>query len=199
MKKQYILASINIYTLIFLSIIHILSLFIIDTIPNNLKITTIIVLLTSIVISLITFLNKSIKVYNVSVFFTFLLNIILIYTIYDTNQNYDFINNIITDKYRYITYNVYVQKKNTTYSNIEKLENKKIGLLKNNNENVCSIINNKTNVECIIYNNIDEIDYALANGEIQSFAIKKDNQKYKDSELSKRTRVIYKTKIKDTI
>ena len=63
-------------------------------------------------------------------------NITTLYNIDILNNNYDYISNIVTNEYLYKTYNVYVQKKNTKYNNIETLNNKKIGTLNSNSNNI---------------------------------------------------------------
>jgi hypothetical protein len=200
MIKKYILASLSIHILIITSIIYIIGLITINIYPTstNFIITIILSILTT--LTIICYLNKSNKVYNIGIILTLLFNAITINNIIELNNKYEYINNIATNKYEYKRYEVFVLKKNTSYNELIKLNNKKIGMLYKNNNNVCRLLNQTTKIECIKYSSITEIEKAINNGEIQSFILSKDDIKIlKESnlELKKQTRVIYNTKIKD--
>ena len=156
MIKKYILASLNIIIFFISLIIYIIGLLYIKPF-TSLKSIIIIISLTAIFISsIILYFNKKIKLYNIGIFITFLLNIILIYNIIDLNIKYSYINNLFTNKYEYIEYTIYVQKKNVIYSDISKLNNKKIGTI-SNNKNINAYLNNIINIECINYDNIGSL------------------------------------------
>ncbi len=197
MIKKYILASLNIIIFFISLIIYIIGLLYIKPF-TSLKSIIIIISLTAIFISsIILYFNKKIKLYNIGIFITFLLNIILIYNIIDLNIKYSYINNLFTNKYEYIEYTIYVQKKNVIYSDISKLNNKKIGTI-SNNKNINAYLNNIINIECINYDNIDDLTYAIENGIVQSVILnKKEYESIPDNKAIKhKTRDIYTSKIK---
>lgn len=197
MIKKYILASLNIIIFFISLIIYIIGLLYIKPF-TSLKSIIIIISLTAIFISsIILYFNKKIKLYNIGIFITFLLNIILIYNIIDLNIKYSYINNLFTNKYEYIEYTIYVQKKNVIYSDISKLNNKKIGTI-SNNKNINAYLNNIINIECINYDNIDDLTYAIENGIVQSVILnKKEYESIPDNkEIKHKTRDIYTSKIK---
>lgn len=197
MIKKYILASLNIIIFFISLIIYIIGLLYIKPF-TSLKSIIIIISLTAIFISsIILYFNKKIKLYNIGIFITFLLNMILIYNIIDLNIKYSYINNLFTNKYEYIEYTIYVQKKNVIYSDISKLNNKKIGTI-SNNKNINAYLNNIINIECINYDNIDDLTYAIENGIVQSVILnKKEYESIPDNKAIKhKTRDIYTSKIK---
>lgn len=197
MIKKYILASLNIIIFLISLIIYIIGLLYIKPF-TSLKSIILIISLTAIFISsIILYFNKKIKLYNIGIFITFLLNIILIYNIIDLNIKYSYINNLFTNKYEYIEYTIYVQKKNVIYSDISKLNNKKIGTI-SNNKNINAYLNNIINIECINYDNIDDLTYAIENGIVQSVILnKKEYESIPDNKAIKhKTRDIYTSKIK---
>lgn len=197
MIKKYILASLNIIIFFISLIIYIIGLLYIKPF-TSLKSIIIIISLTAIFISsIILYFNKKIKLYNIGIFITFLLNIIIIYNIIDLNIKYSYINNLFTNKYEYIEYTIYVQKKNVIYSDISKLNNKKIGTI-SNNKNINAYLNNIINIECINYDNIDDLTYAIENGIVQSVILnKKEYESIPDNKAIKhKTRDIYTSKIK---
>lgn len=197
MIKKYILASLNIIIFFISLIIYIIGLLYIKPF-TSLKSIIIIISLTAIFISsIILYFNKKIKLYNIGIFITFLLNIILIYNIIDLNIKYSYINNLFTNKYEYIEYTIYVQKKNVIYSDISKLNNKKIGTI-SNSKNINAYLNNIINIECINYDNIDDLTYAIENGIVQSVILnKKEYESIPDNKAIKhKTRDIYTSKIK---
>ena len=200
MVKKYILSSISIMLLIYLQLLLIFGISYIELLPKTkiilLSITSIIL----VIISLKLYFGKTAKIYNIGVILTILLNIVTINYISNLNKEYNYLENIITNDYKYVNYNIYVQKKNTTYSDISKQSGKKIGVL-TNKENISIHLNNKTNIECIKYKNIEEINTAISKGEIQSFIISDQEKELLKQcpELNNKTRIIYQNKIKDTI
>lgn len=200
MTKKYILGSLNIYLYIILNIIYIIGIFLIDIFQPTEKILIISLFLVISSLSYICYINKKNIIYNSGILLTIIFNIITLYNINELNHNYDYLNNIITKEYSYKTYNVYVQKKNTKYSNIESLNTKKIGTLNSNSSNICLYITNTINIECISYNTLEDIEKAIQEGEIQSFIIEERiyNNLEDNRDIKKETRSIYQTKIKDT-
>jgi hypothetical protein len=201
MIKKYLLASINIYILIINIIIYIIGLIYIDLLPITKDLIIIIVATILIILSMFSYFNKNNHIYNSGILITIILNVIIIYSINNLNNNYDYLNNIINKKYHYETYEIYVLKKTPTYNDISTLNNKKIGILSNNSENVCNYLNNKIKIECKTYKSINEINEAITTGEIQSFSIAKNKYSKIDTNniLKKQSRKIDETKIKDTI
>lgn len=200
MTKKYILASLNIIIFIIFLILLSIGLWQIKIFSNIKTILIIIGLIITLAISIYLYFNKKIKLYNIGIFITFLLNIILLYNIIDLNYKYNYLSNTINQKYQYLEYNIYVQKKNVIYSNIKKLNNKKIGTL-DNNKNISQYLNKIINIECIEYNTIEELTYAIENGEIQSFIINEEeyNNIPEDNSIKDKVRIIYTTKIKNDL
>ncbi len=146
------------------------------------------------------YLSKKNKPYNIGVFITILANILLAFEIYTINNNYDFLKNVTNKEYEYKTYEIYVQKSNTMYSSLEKLNGKKIGLLKNNQENIKDYINNIIEIDYEEYNTVDELCEGIKNGEIQAFIITQEKkQQLVDNKYINKIRVIYSNKIKKNI
>ena len=141
------------------------------------------------------YLSKKVILYNVGQFVCLIINIVLCYQVYITNNNYEFISNFITDKYVYNDYAVFVKKKTTTYSDIKKLNGKKIGLLSDNSENVRVFIEGLINIDFITYESLADIYDALDSGEIQSFIINVDDYEINETKEDE-YRVIYINKIK---
>lgn len=198
MTKKYIMSSLNIYTLFFNITLYLIGLYFINLYPTKNTIIISIVLIITLFISTISYYNKKNIIYNSGIFITFLTNIILINNIININQNYDYLNNLITNKYEYKDYSLYIQKKNQIYIDISKLESKKIGILTENYENTCKIINNKISVECLKYNDITALEKSLQSGEIQAFIIEKS--KYNNhNNIKNQTKEILNIKIKDPI
>lgn len=198
MNKKFILSTISIYLSIFSFILLLIGIITTQIINKFLFITTITISSIAILITIITYFSKSKNIYNIGVFISLILNIIFIYNINILNQKYSYILNFFNKEYKYTSYNVYVQKKTPIYSNISKLNNKKIGTLNKNSENIAIYLNDYVNIELKTYTSIDEIINAIENGEIQSFII--DEKDYKDinSKTKEKIRNIYAAKIKET-
>ena len=200
MTKKYILSSISIMSFIYLQILLLLGLSLINLLsfPYIILISLTTIIMTILILKL--YFSKKVKIYNLGVILTLILNIISIYNIYNLNNEYKYIENIINKEYKYVTYNVYVQKKNTIYNELEKLSGKKIGLLTNKN-NINYHLNQKTNIECIKYKTVEELANAIDNGEIQSFILSENEYQLleKYTNLTNKTRIIYTNKIIDTI
>ncbi len=200
MTKKYILGAINLS--IFIALVLLLSIGLISikllTKPETIVVISSLLILSVILISL--YFTKNHKKYNIGVFLALLLNIIMFYQVFNLNITYSYLSNIVNKKYEYVTYNLYVQKANTTYNTIAKLENKKIGILKANKDNIKSIINKEVKIEYVEYNNIEEIANGIKNGEIQAFIIDRESkEELNNNEISSKIRSIYENRVKKTI
>lgn len=201
MIKKYILASINIYALIFNSIIYLIGLMTIKIYPTYQNCIILCLLALFTVISLLCYLNSNNKLYNLGIIVTIILNVTVLYNINDLNNKYDYIDNVTTNKYIYKDCNIYVQKKNPKYNNLNSLSSKSIGMLTYNSENICTHLNKTTTINCNTYETLQEIENALQAGEIQSFILTEEEQKALSNsqlEIKSQTRVIEKIKIKDS-
>lgn len=200
MIKKYILASINIYILIITSLIYMIGIITINLYPtHNFYITLILATLTT--ITILCYLNKKNQIYNTGIILTIIFNVITIYNINDLNQKYSYIDNIMSQKYEYNTYNIYVQKKNPKYNKLDKLNNKKIGMLKNNSENICNLLNKEITITCYYYNKLEDLASSLESGEIQSIILstyQTEQLEKSNIQIKKKIRIIKKITIKDT-
>ncbi len=199
MTKKYILASINIYVLIITSLIYLVGLLTINLYPTYTNILITIILATITTITLICYFNKNKNIYNLGILLTILFNAITIYNIVDLNIKYDYIHNLIAKEYKYDSYNIYVARDNYYYSELEKLNNKSIGTLKDNSNNICTYLNTSIKVTCKNYNTLEELYNSLSNYEIQAIIISSEYDKeISDPDTKYKLRIINKTKIKDT-
>lgn len=202
MKKKYIESS------ILIGLVPILALLLLYGIYNTninykILIPTISIIITILFITIIRlYLSKKTSIYNVSQFISLTLNILLLFNIYNINNQYDYIQNSISNKYVYNTNNLIVLK-NTKYRNIKHLNKKKIGILESNYINSKEILSQKLlKTNYISYKTKESMISALKNGEIQGillsdndFNILKSNKHI----ILKETRSIHKTKIKSEI
>ena len=197
MKKKYILGALNIWLYILLAILFITGLVEIGitSIPKTIFITLAIIIST--IILTILYLDKDVKIYNITMFVTLLLNVVLAYNVVSYSYNYDYINNLLHEKYNYEEYNVYVLK-STIYHDLDRLENKKIGMLEKNHNNIERVLKGRINIEFKTYKTMDEIYVALDNGEIQSFiSTEKDLNNATINDIYIKS--VYSTKIKENI
>ena len=202
MKKKYIESS------ILIGLVPIQTLLLLYGIYNTninykILIPTISIIITISLITIIQlYLSKKISKYNISQFISLTLNILLLFNIYNINNQYDYIQNSISNKYVYNTNNLIVLK-NTKYRNIKHLNKKKIGILESNYINSKEILSQKIlKTNYISYKTKESMISALKNGEIQGillsdndFNILKSNKHI----ILKETRSIHKTKIKSEI
>ena len=151
MTKKYILASISIWILLIFSILYVYGIKL-TTFQN--AIIPIIILISFLVLSITLYLSKRNITYNLGIIITFIINISLLYNILNINSNYNYLNNLITDEFKYTNYNIYVLKATPKYNNLEKLKEKKIGVYHNNYENTCKIVNSKVKIQCVEYMNV---------------------------------------------
>ena len=200
MNMKYILSSVSILLSIYLEIILLIGISFVGllTLRSIIFLSSFIVILTIVILQM--YFSKIARIYNFGVFITFFINIVTLYNVYTLNNEYRYLDNIINNKFKYVTYNVYVQKKNTSYNELEKLDGKKIGLL-TNKDNISFHLNKKASIECVKFKNVEELAFSLENGEVQS-VILNENEYYlleKYTNLSDKTRIIYTNKIIDTI
>ncbi len=198
MTKKYILASINIYVLIITSLIYLIGLITINLYPTKTNIFITIILATITTITLACYFNKNKNIYNLGIFITILFNAITIYNIVDLNIKYDYIHNLVAHEYKYDSYNIYVARDNYYYNEIEKLNNKSIGTLKENSNNICSYLNSSIKVTCKYYDTLKELYNGLNNYEIQAIIVPSNyNKEITNPDTQYRLRLINETKIKE--
>ncbi len=200
MIRKYFLQSINICLMVVLMLLLFLGVKSTSILSKKEIIVVALSFIVLITIAVLSYLSKRNKVYNFGVFLTILANILFAFEIYSINNNYDYLKNVTSLKYEYKTYEVYVQKSNTTYSSIEKLNGKTIGLLKNNQNNVKEYLNNLVKIDYKEYNSVDELCEGIKNGDIQAFIIVEDKtNQLKNNKYINKIRVIYSNKIKKNI
>lgn len=202
MTKKYILAAISICLSILLSILFVTGMFKVGILESKTIWLLCLFFMILIGIFLYTYFSKNQNVYNIGVFLSFLFNIILLYNVNDLNTRYDYIKDIFSSDSKYVTYNVYVQRKTTIYDQISKLDGHKIGVLYKNFDDVSKNLSQDVNIEVVAYHDIVEIEKAILNGDIQSFALtEEDLADYDKAKVTimKKVRIIYTNKYKDSV
>lgn len=175
MNKKYFLGSINIILVIMSSFLLLIG-YNTKYIISDLKIAIIVSIITILSILIIrSYFTKKQNIYNIIQFICFLSNIIMIYNIISINTNNNYIENIITNKYEYKIYNVYVLK-NTKYDNIKELKEKNIGCFKENEKYISEYLNKIGDYNIKTYSNIKEMEKDIEDGTIQSIIIEKNNE-----------------------
>ena len=202
MIRKYITGAINITTIPILATLLLLGIYKTSINPKE---GIIIVTITTTIVSLIlsnTYLSKKEIKYNIGQFIAISINIILIFSIYNLNKNYNYIENIFSNNYHYLNNNIYVLK-STKYKSSNQLSNKKIGILKSNSNNSIPIIENSIeNIEIVEYSDKNTMIEALYNGEVQSILLNENetkNLKNNSNKIIKDTRTIYEIKIKSEV
>mgnify|MGYP004664268025 CR=1 FL=1 len=201
MKKTFIYGILNIIILFLLNVIFLIGLYLTNT---NIKLT-IIITLTLLLINIVackSYISKSKILYNTSQFIIFIINIILFYQIININNNYNYIENIFSNKYQYNNYSLYILKKTPVYLNISNLNDKNIGILENNKENIQNIFKNEIKGTYKVYNNSEELIRNIKGGYIQSLIISDEeyeNLILKNPEISYIIKNVYTIKVKDKI
>lgn len=199
MITKYIKGAINITIIPILTTILLLGIYKTSTDPKT-GIT--IITISTIIISIIlanTYLSKNKIKYNIGQFIAMTLNIVLVFSIYNINKDYKYIENTFNNDYNYLNNNVYVLK-STKYKSSNQLSNKKMGILKNNSDNTTPIITkNIKDIELVEYQDKNTMIEALYNGEVQSILLNENETKIlknNSNKIIKDTRTIYKIKIK---
>lgn len=202
MKTKYIKGAINILSIPLLAIILIIGISTTSTnAPKNIILISSITLITTAIL-IRSYLSKNKSTYNISQYIAIFINILLIFSIYNLNNEYSYLSNIITNEYYYQTNNILVLK-NTKYNSNNQLNNKKIGVLSNNSHNTTPIINKKiSNINIIEYKNQNEMFNDLYEGQIQSIILNENEVKILKNNYNsivKDTKSIYEIKIKSEI
>lgn len=202
MKKKYIESTTLIALIPILTIILIYGVY---TTKINYKITipiiTIITIIELIIISKL-YLSKKITNYNIGQFITLTINILLIFNIYNINNQYEYIQNAISNKYLY-NKNSLIVLKNTKYRNINELKEKKIGILDTNFKSSKETLKyklSKTSYQS--FKTKESMINALKKGEIQAILIDENDMnilKSNKHQIIKETRSIQEIKIKSEI
>lgn len=202
MKRKYIESTILISFIPILTILLLIGIYN-TSIKYKTIITTSIISITIILTTIIRlYLSKKITNYNIGQFMTIAINILLIFSIYNINHQYNYLENIINNKYIY-TKNDIIVLKNTKYRNINELKNKKIGILETNYQNSKKFLNERhSKIIYISYKSKEDIINALNKGEIQAILLNENELnilKSNRNSIIKETRSIYKVKIKSEI
>ncbi len=202
MNRKYFFGALSISLSFVLAILFLVGIIKIRFDENVRIISLTIILLFIISFTLYAYFSKSIKLYNKGIFISFLVNVLLFYSVIGLNETYDYIRNLIYPESTYSTYHVYVQKSTTRYSDLHKLSGKKIGMLQGNDENIEKYLNRVVSIECLRYENIYDLIDALLNGEVQSFILNEEDYNTideKNTNIKEKIRVISTSKIKETM
>lgn len=125
--------------------------------------------------------------------FTILITTAMIFGIYYLNYTYAFINSFNTKVYEDKTYYV-VAIDNNLNKSIYNINNKKIGLVKENNKNVERKLNTKLDkINYIEFDNLNELINSFYNQEFRAMIVTENQYKYilKEYENNKKTKVLY--------
>ena len=198
MTKKFILNAILINICILSYIILLIGLISIKNLSLIAIIIISIIYLIALIFILYCYLSKKNIIYNIGIIFTIILTLICLSNINNLNKTYSYIENIFNNKYEYQTYEIYVNKKTTKYSNITKLNGKKIGMLTSNKYNVKKYLNNISDIEYVTYETSDELIIALNNYEVQSIIISEEDYQNIDNQNNLKNKItpIYEGKIK---
>ena len=110
--------------------------------------------------------------------FTILITAGMLCGIYYLNYTYDFINNLNTKLYEYQEYYV-VALENGRNKSIYNINNKKVGLLKNNSKNIRHVLNTKLDrITYITYENQDKLYEEFINNKTRAIVVKENQYKY---------------------
>ena len=125
--------------------------------------------------------------------FTVLITTVMIFGIYYLNYTYAFINSFNTKVYEDKTYYV-VAIDNNLNKSIYNINNKKIGLVKENNKNIERKLNTKLDkINYIEFDNLNELINSFYNQEFRAMIVTENQYKYilKEYENNKKTKVLY--------
>ena len=110
--------------------------------------------------------------------FTIIITAGMLGGIYYLNYTYDFINNLNTKLYEYQEYYV-VSLENGRNKTINNINNKKVGLLKDNSRNVKHVLNTRLDrVTYIVYENQDKLYEEFINNYTRAIVVKENQYKY---------------------
>lgn len=201
MVRKYILAAMNICLFFLLMVLLFVGVIKVEIFDNGQMLFLILGFLVCFFGLLLAYFNKNKSIYNIGVFVSILLNVVLAFHIVELNNKFDYINDIFKNEYKYGSYYVYVQRKTTTYSDITKLEGRKVGIVNEESFKIRDSLKNVVHLECRAYNNMNEIENAILNGEIQSFILSEEKASEvneNDNRIMKKVRIIYTDKYKDS-
>lgn len=198
MNKNYIFTSLGICILILLSLFSVYLYYSLE-LYDGFLIYIALALIIMIVLCIFLYFSRKSTLYNACTFLVILCNTILLYNIIDIEDRTCYVSNLITRKYNYETYELYVQNRNPKYNNISKLENKTIGLLNDNEIYVISYFRKVTSVNVKVYNSLEEIEEGISNGEIQGFIISNKNFNKSDCDIKYKVKSVYHGKIKENL
>lgn len=198
MKKNYILSA---FGICFLAILSLFSLYLYNALHLYEDFLPFIAIILAVILVLctISYFSRKVTIYNMGTFIMLLCNIILIYNIIAINNLNGYVTNMITRKYEYTTYNLYVKKKTPIYSNIYKLETKNIGILVHNKNNVSTYVSKIIDSKIIMYEDIESLNKAIEENEIQGFLIPEKEYNSHDFTSKEQLKTIYHGKIKEAI
>lgn len=128
--------------------------------------------------------------------FTIALCIIMFFIIYKLQYTYDFVRNLNFNAYEYKTYYV-VTFDSPQNRNVYNLNNKKIGLLKDNCINIERRLNTKLDkVKYIEYDNINQLFYDFYSQEFRAILVNENQYKYLESNIenNRDVKILYEFK-----
>lgn len=128
--------------------------------------------------------------------FTTILTIIMGFVIYKMNYTYDFINNLNSNVYEYKDYYV-VTFDNSINKNIYNINNKKVGLLKDNCTNIERKLNTKlTKVNYIEYTDINDLFKDFYTQKFRAILVNENQYKYllNNIESDQKVKILYEFK-----
>lgn len=127
--------------------------------------------------------------------FTILITAGMLCGIYYLNYTYDFINNLNTKLYEYQEYYV-VALENGRNKSIYNINNKKVGLLKNNSKNIKHVLNTKLDrITYITYENQDKLYEEFINNKTRAIVVKENQYKYiqnNNIQANVKVKILYK-------
>lgn len=129
--------------------------------------------------------------------FTIILTLCMSLAIYQMQYTYDFIRNLNSNLYEYKTYYV-VTFDNGSNRSIYNINNKKVGLLKDNSINIERILNTKLdNVNYMEYENINDLFEDFYNQKFRALLVNENQYKYLKNNIidnSRNVKILYEFK-----
>ncbi len=129
--------------------------------------------------------------------FTIILSIGMMFSIYQMQYTYDFIRNLNSSVYEYKTYYV-VAFDNNQNKSIYNINNKKVGLLKDNCINIERKLNTKLDkVNYIEYSDINKLFNDFYNQEFRAILVNENQYKYLQNNIqsTKNVKILYEFKV----
>lgn len=124
--------------------------------------------------------------------FTVILVLIMSFSIYKLQYNYDFIRGLNTQKYEKKTFYIVTFDTNIN-RNVYVLNNKKIGLLEENSLNIERKLNTKLdNIHYLTYKNMNDLTSSFYNQEFRGIIVNENQYKYlQNSNYSRSIKILY--------